>query len=98
MKRFALATLAASGLAAATLALAAPTAAAPSGAGSAEDTVNQLQAEGHRVILNKVGAAPLDRCAVSSVRSGDEITRLNPSGDDLTQEVVYATVYVTVDC
>jgi hypothetical protein len=48
MKKFAFATLAASGLAAATLGLAAPAVAAPSGTGSAQDTVNQLQANGYR--------------------------------------------------
>ena len=98
MKKLAVATLATSGLAVVTLGLAAPATAAPSGAGSAQDTVNQLQSEGRRVILNKVGSQPLDQCTVSSVRAGDEITRLNPSGDDVTQDVVYTTVYVTADC
>ena len=68
-----------------TFGLAAPATAAPSGGGSAQDTVNQLQAQGQRVILNKLGSASLDQCTVSSVRAGDEITRLNTSGDDVAQ-------------
>jgi hypothetical protein len=88
-----------SGLAAATLGLAAPAVAAPSGTGSAQDTVNQLQANGYRVILNKIGDAPLDQCTVASVRPGREITepRTDHSGD-LVQVVLYTTVYVAVTC
>ena len=34
--------------------------AAPSGIGSAQDTVNELEHNGFKVVLNKMGAAPLD--------------------------------------
>jgi hypothetical protein len=99
MKKFAFATLAASGLAAATLGLAAPAVAAPSGPGSAQDTVNQLQANGYKVILNKVGGAPLSQCTVTSVRSGEQITQPVTAGSgNLTEKVLYTTVYVTATC
>jgi hypothetical protein len=71
MKKLALAILAASGLTAATFALAPAATAAPSGTGSAQQTVDQLQAQGHRVILNKVGSESLDQCTVSSGRRRD---------------------------
>jgi hypothetical protein len=99
MKKFAFATLAASGLAAATLGLATPAGAAPSGTSSAQDTVNQLQASGYKVILNKIGGAPLDQCTVSSVRTGRQITQPVTAGSgDLTQKVLYTTVYVDAAC
>ncbi|MDV3129007.1 hypothetical protein M1247_29165 [Mycobacterium sp. 21AC1] len=43
--------------------------AAPSGVGSAQDTIDELQRDGYRVTLYKIGAAPLDRCTVASVRA-----------------------------
>jgi hypothetical protein len=99
MKKITFAALAASGLAAATLGLAAPAVAAPSGTGSAQDTVNQLEANGYKVILNKVGGASLDKCTVTSVRPGREITQpRTDSGGDLTQHVLYTTVYVDANC
>ena len=99
MKRFAFATLAASGLMAATLGLAAPAVAAPSGAGLAQDTVNQLEANGYKVVLNKVGGASLDKCTVTSVRPGRQITQpVTDSGGDLRGKVLYTTVYVDAQC
>jgi hypothetical protein len=95
----ALTLLAASGLTAATIGLAGPAVAAPSGIGSAQDTINQLQANGYRVILNKFGDAPLDLCTVTSIRPGREITEpRTDSGGDLVQVVLYTTVYVAVKC
>ena len=48
------------------LALGLPVAAhtAPSGIGSAQDTVNELEDNGFKVVLNKMGAGPLDLCTV----------------------------------
>lgn len=43
--------------------------AAPSGVGSAQDTIDELQRDGYRVTLNRIGTAPLDRCTVASVRA-----------------------------
>jgi hypothetical protein len=99
MKTFAFATLAASGLAAATLGPAAPAVAAPSGTGSARDTVHQLEASGYKVILNKIGGAPLDQCTVTSVRPGRQITQpVTAGGGNLTDKVLYTTVYVDAKC
>ncbi|WP_422743009.1 hypothetical protein ACN27E_16360 [Mycobacterium sp. WMMD1722] len=70
MKKFGFATLAASTLTVAFLGLAAPAAqAAPSGAGSAQDTISQLQDRGVRVIINRQGlVGPLEQASVTSVR------------------------------
>ena len=44
-----------------------PAAAAPTGS-SATETIAQLQASGSRVVVDKVGAGPMDQCTVTSVR------------------------------
>jgi hypothetical protein len=82
------------------LAVAIPAAAqaAPSGIGSAQDTVNELESNGFKVVLNKKGAGPLDHCTVDSVRPGETVTRPVQSGDALTNETVYQTVYLTAQC
>lgn len=68
MKKFTVATLAASGLAAAILGLAAPADAAPTGPGNAQDIVNTLAAQGYQVIVNRLGSTPLDQGTVVAVR------------------------------
>lgn len=79
--------------------VAASAAAAPSGPGSAQDTINELQAFGYRVIVNRFGDAPLDRCTVTAIRPGRQITQPRTgSGGDLVQEVLYTTVYVDAKC
>jgi hypothetical protein len=99
MRKFAISTLVVCGLAAATLALAAPVLAAPTGAGSAADTVNELQANGYKVILNKVGSAPLSQCTVTSIRPGQQITEpVTSGGGNLTDKVLFTTVFVTTSC
>ena len=99
MKSLGFATLVAGGLAAAAIGLAAPAVAAPSGSGSAQDTVNQLEANGYRVILNKIGGASLEHCTVTSVRPGRQVTQpVTDSGGDLRQQVLYTTVYVDATC
>src|SRR6478672_9976551 len=57
-------------LATAALGLAGAAAAAPSGGLDASRTIGQLQARGFDVVVNKLGTAPLDQCAVSAVRPG----------------------------
>lgn len=52
------------------LGVAAPAAAAPSPELSATETINQLQSEGYRVILSKVGNGSIDDCTVSAIRQG----------------------------
>lgn len=97
MKKFAFASIVASGLAAVTLGLAGPAIAAPSGAGSAEDTISALEANGYKVIVNKLGGAPLDESTVIAVRPGRDVTqRVTDSGGDSVEKVLYTTVYVDV--
>ena len=68
MKKFAFATVLASGLAAAFIGLASPAGAAPSGPGNAQDTISQLQQQGYNVIVNRIGTTPLDQATVVAVR------------------------------
>ena len=98
MKKFGFATVVASGLAAAFLGFAAPAVAAPSGPGSAQDTISQLESQGYKVIVNRVGSTPLDQATVVAVRHGQTYSRTdsgNP-GDDLLTTVTDKTVYVDV--
>ena len=98
MKKFRFATVVASGLAAAFLGFAAPAVAAPSGPGSAQDTISQLESQGYKVIVNRVGSTPLDQASVVAVRHGQTYSRTdsgNP-GDDLLTTVTDKTVYVDV--
>jgi hypothetical protein len=98
MKTFGFATLVAGGLTAAVLGLAAPAGAAPSGPGSAQDTINQLQADGYHVIVNRIGAAPLDQATVVAVRPGQTYSRTDSGspGDSFGTTVTGKTVYVDV--
>jgi len=72
--------------------------AAPSGIGSAQDTVNELEQSGFKVVLNKMGAGPLDHCTVDSVRPGETVTRPVRNGTQLVNQIVYQTVYLTAKC
>ncbi|GFG53656.1 hypothetical protein CQY20_23575 [Mycolicibacterium agri] len=98
MKKYGLATIVAGGLAAATLGLAAPAMAAPTGPGNAQETINELKADGYKVIVNRIGGTPLEQATVVAVRSGQTFTRTdsgNP-GDDFATVVTNKTVYVDV--
>ena len=68
------------------------------GIGSAQDTVNELEDNGFKVVLNKMGAGPLDHCTVDSVRPGETVTRPVHSGGELVNEIMYQTVYLTAKC
>jgi hypothetical protein len=100
MKKFTVATLAASGLAAAILGLAAPADAAPTGPGNAQDTVKALEAEGYHVIVNRLGSTPLDQATVVAVRPGQSYSRTDSgvpgAGNDLITTVTGKTVYIDV--
>lgn len=99
MKMTALATIALSGFATFMIAGAHPAVAAPAGPDSAQDTVNRLESNGYKVILNKVGTAPLEQCTVSGVRPGREVTEFRQNRRDQTVErVLYTTVYVDASC
>jgi len=98
MKKFGFASILAGGLAAAVLGVAAPAGAAPTGPGNAQDTINQLQADGYNVIVNRIGATPLDQATVVAVRPGRTYSRTdsgNP-GDSLEATVTGKTIYVDV--
>jgi hypothetical protein len=61
--------------------------------------VSNLTAASYKVMLNKIGSAPLDKCKVTSVTSGMPITQIATSGAKSTYlKVLYTTVYVTADC
>ena len=89
-------------LATAALGLAGAAAAAPSGGLDASQTIGQLQARGFDVVVNKLGTAPLDQCAVSAVRPGQTFARMDSGSpgamDDIVTTVTAMTVYVDVEC
>lgn len=87
------------GMAVGALALAGPAAAAPSGSGSAQQTIKQLEDEGYRVILSRVGSGSISDCNVKAVRPGRDITELKAAPRGNTEERVrYTTVYVDLAC
>lgn len=55
-------------LSALTLGFPAATLAAPSGAGSTEDSTNELEHDNYGSAIHRAGTAPLDRCTVTAVR------------------------------
>ncbi|WP_235654014.1 hypothetical protein [Mycolicibacterium houstonense] len=80
---------------------AAPASAAPTGQMSAQSTIDQLEAQGFRVILNKVGNAPMDQCTVTAVRQGTDVkhswVQRGPTGR-VNNLVRYTTAYVDLMC
>ena len=94
--------LTAGALSAAALLMAPTAAAAPSGPLSAEQTINQLKAEGYTVIVNKVGAAPADQCTVAAVRAGQTYGRTDSgtpgAQDDIHTTLTGKTVFVDLAC
>jgi hypothetical protein len=101
MKSFILPVIAGA-IATAALGLAGAAAAAPSGGLDASQTIGQLQARGFDVVVNKLGTAPLDQCAVSAVRPGQTFARMDSGSpgamDDIVTTVTAMTVYVDVEC
>jgi hypothetical protein len=83
------------------LGLSAPALAAPSGQASAQATISDLEAHGFRVILNKVGNAPMDQCTVTAVRPGADVkhswVQRGPTGN-VNNLVRYTTAYVDLMC
>lgn len=80
---------------------AAPALAAPTGQTSAQATITELEAQGFRVILNKVGNAPMDQCTVTAVRQGTDVkhswVQRGPTGR-VNNLVRYTTAYVDLMC
>jgi hypothetical protein len=100
MNKFGFAAAVVSGVAAAIIGLAAPAAAAPTGPGSAQQTISELQAQGYTVIVNRIGAAPLDQATVVAVRPGQTYSRTDTgvpgAGNDIYTTITNKTVYVDV--
>ena len=95
MNKITFATAAAAGLSAAIVGLAAPAAAAPSGS-DAQATITQLEADGNRVIVNRLSSAPLSQAEVVAVRPGPALRGTVPNAgynDDNRQGVVTGQVY-----
>lgn len=101
MKNFLVTSLAAGALAAAAVGLTATANAAPTRP-SAVDAINQLRTQGFKVLVNRVGTAPLEQCTVSAVRPGQTFSRTDSgvpgAGDDLVRTVTSKTVYVDISC
>ena len=97
MKNLTAATAIAAGFTAAFVGLAGPAAAAPSGS-SATDTISSLEADGHRVVVNRQGATALDQAEVVSVRQGQPIREYvwDAQGDDKVLETTGNVVFVDV--
>src|ERR1700751_3977191 len=98
MKKLGYPTVLAGGLTAAIIGVAAPASAAPTGPGTAQDTINQLQADGYNVIVNRIGTTPLDQATVVAVRPGQTYSRTDSGtpGDSLETTVTGKTIYVDV--
>jgi len=100
MKKLGLATATIAGAAAAVIGLAAPAAAAPTGPGNAQQTINELQAQGYTVIVNRTGTGPLDQASVVAVRPGQTYSRTDTgvpgAGNDIYTTVTGKTIYVDV--
>ncbi len=79
------------------MALAAPAAARPvtppAPGESATQTIHRLQNEGFRVIESRVGSGSIDKCTVTAVRHGRE---LSSQGGRLRGQTT--TVYVDLGC
>ena len=102
MNKLSLTAVTAGALSAAALTLAAAAAAAPSGPSSVDQTVNQLKADGYTVIVNKVGAAPVNQCSVAAVRAGQTYSRTDSgtprAQDDSHTTVTAKSVFVDIAC
>ncbi|MGH3674880.1 MAG: hypothetical protein ACRDU5_03915 [Mycobacterium sp.] len=100
MKTLGFVTIVAGGLAAAVLGPAAPADAAPSGPGNAQETIDELQAAGYHVVVNRIGSAPLNEASVVAVRPAQSPTFADPTvpgpGDDLSPSIAGTIFYVDV--
>jgi hypothetical protein len=63
----------AAGLTAAVIGFAAPAAAAPMIGGDAAETISMLEADGNRVVVNRLSGVPLDQAEVVGINRGPEI-------------------------
>ncbi|MDH6194350.1 hypothetical protein M2272_000971 [Mycobacterium frederiksbergense] len=98
MMRLGVATALAGAAAAAVIGLATPAQAAPTGPGNAQQTISELQAQGYKVIVNRLGSTPLDKATVVAVRPGQTYSRTDSGfpGGSLQTSVTNKTVYLDV--
>ena len=76
--------------------------------GNAAATIEQWQAQGYQVNIDRVGSGPLDDCVVTSVRNPNtdtQLVRINRGGGPaargnsfLVPVIVNRTVQVSLDC
>ena len=94
MKNLAIASTAAAALSAAFLGLAAPALAAPTG-GDAQATISKLEAQGNRVIVNKLADVDLDDATVVGINRGAAIrgTVMDHFNDRTYQNTITGHVY-----
>lgn len=89
------------GLAAGIVGLAAPAAATPDEiSGTAQQTIDQLQAQGYRVIVSRLSSRPMSESVVVGIRQGQNFSQ-SWIVDDEDRDYVYnalagKTVYVDV--
>lgn len=94
-------TLVTAGLSAVIVGFAAPAAATPDEiSGTAQQTIDELRAQGYRVIVSRLSARPLSEANVVGIRQGQNF-RQNWIVDDEDRDYVYnalagQTVYVDV--
>ena len=91
-KKIAFAALVAPALTAVAVGLAGAAAAEAPSMSSAADAITQLKEQGHEVIVNKTGNAPLDQCTVIATRQDRHEHHGGPQSDR------YNTVYVDAFC
>src|SRR5689334_11666066 len=71
---------------------------------SAQNTINYWEQQGYQVNIDRVGAGPLDKCVVTSVRNPNTITQLQringrgPGPSILVPVIVSRTVQVSLYC
>ncbi|ANW63700.1 hypothetical protein BCA37_08890 [Mycobacterium sp. djl-10] len=87
-------------LTAGALITAGPAAAAPTGTRTPHDVISSLEAQGYRVVVNRLSARPLAEADVISIGKGASFPRMvfYPSNDGARQPapVTAATVFVNV--
>ncbi|MCF6390702.1 hypothetical protein L2K20_27360 [Mycobacterium sp. MBM] len=91
----------AAGLVAGIVGLAAPAAATPETSGTAQQTIDELRAQGYRVIVSRLSNRPLSEANVVGIRQGQDFSQ-NWIVDDEDRDYVYnalagQTVYVDVN-
>lgn len=99
MKNFLHATLVAGMLAAAVIGVTGVAAAESASSTTVGTTISRLASKGYRVLVFRVGSAPIDQCSVSRVRPGSTLTRTVPgTGSDHATSVVSKSVYLDLVC